>query len=262
MKMMFIGDIVGSGGRKAVMELVPELRRKHNLSLVIANAENSAAGSGITANIARELSKVVDVITTGDHVWDQKGFDSEVGTLGNFVRPANYHPNQPGCGWKIFNNPAGGDFAVIALQGQLFMRECAKSPFIAVQEILNAIPVRIKNIFVDFHAEATSEKRAMGYLLEGKVTAVFGTHTHIQTADEQVLPGGTAIIADAGMVGGVRSVLGRDVDAVLLKFTSGMPNRLPVVENNIMLNAVIVTYDYNTGRASAIERISEIYNPA
>ena len=117
-------------------------------------------------------------------------------------------------------------------------------------------------ILVDFHAEATSEKRAMGYLLEGKVTAVFGTHTHIQTADEQVLPGGTAIIADAGMVGGVRSVLGRDVDAVLKKFTSGMPNRLPVVENNIMLNAVIVTYDYNTGRASAIERISEIYNPA
>lgn len=262
MKMMFIGDIVGSGGRKAVMELVPELRRKHNLSLVIANAENSAAGSGITANIVRELSKVVDVITAGDHVWDQKGFENEVGSLHNFIRPANYHQEQPGIGWKIFNNPAGGDFAVIALQGQIFMRECARSPFVTINEILNNIPVRIKNIFVDFHAEATSEKRAMGYFLENRVTAVFGTHTHIQTADEQILPGGTAIIADTGMVGGARSVLGREVDAVLKKFSSGMPNRLPVVEKNIILNAVVVTYDYNTGRASAIERISEIYNPA
>lgn len=256
MKMMFIGDIVGSGGRKAVLDMVPELRRQHNLSLVIANAENMAAGSGMTANTVRELSKVVDVVTAGDHVWDQKGFDSEIKHLQNVIRPANYHTNQPGVGVKIFQNPIGGDYAVIALQGQVFMRECAFNPFNVVDKIINELPVRIKTIFVDFHAEATSEKRAMGYFLEGRATAVFGTHTHIQTADEQVLSGGTAIIADVGMVGGDRSVLGREVDAVLRKFTTGLPGRFPVVENNIRLDAVIVTYDYMSGRASNIERIS------
>ncbi len=255
MKMMFIGDIVGSGGRQAVLERVPELRREHNLSLVIANAENMAAGSGITANTVREISKVVDVVTAGDHVWDQKGFDSEIKNFTNVIRPANYHKSQPGVGVKIFQNPMGGEYAVIALQGQVFMRECAFSPFDTVTQILAELPSRIKTIFVDFHAEATSEKRAMGYFLEGKVTAVFGTHTHIQTADEQILPQGTAIISDVGMVGGRRSVLGREVKAVLQKFTTGIPNRLPVVEKDIELNAVVVTYDYLTGKASDIQRI-------
>jgi len=255
MKMMFIGDIVGSSGRKAVLEKVPLLRAEHHVSLVIANGENCAAGAGMTAATVRELSKAVDVVTSGDHTWDQKGFDLEIGGLDNVVRPANYQDCQPGCGWKVFRNPAGGDYAVVVLQGQVFMRDCAYSPFDTIVKVLNAIPVRIKTVFVDFHAEATSEKRAMGYLLEGKVTAVFGTHTHVQTADEQVLPGGTAIISDVGMVGGRRSVLGREVEAVLKKFTTGLPNRLPVEEKDIELDAVIVTYDYMTGRASAIERI-------
>ena len=261
MNMMFIGDVVGSGGRRALLEWVPVLRRRHHVSLVIANAENMAAGSGMTGATVREISKVVDVVTTGDHVWDQKGFESEIRELDNVVRPANYHGVQPGCGWKIFRNPSGGDYAVIVLQGQVFMRECSRNPFEAVTAVLNEIPVRIKTIFVDFHAEATSEKRAMGYFLEGRATAVFGTHTHIQTADEQVLPGGTAIIADVGMVGGRRSVLGREVDAVLKKFTTGMPNRLPVVESDIQLDAAIVTYDYMTGRASGIQRISVTGTP-
>jgi len=259
MKMMFIGDVVGSGGRQAVMDLVPELRREHNLSLVIVNAENMAAGAGLTGNTIRELSKVVDVITAGDHVWDQKGFDSEIKQFPNVIRPANYHTAQPGVGVKIFQNPMGGDYAVIVLQGQVFMRECAFNPFNTADRIINELPQRIKTVFVDFHAEATSEKRAMGYFLEGRITAMFGTHTHVQTADEQILPGGTAVISDVGMVGGQRSVLGRDVEAVLRKFTTGLPGRFPVVEDNIQLDAAIVTYDYMTGKAQKIERISVLH---
>ena len=256
MKMMFIGDIVGSASRQAVIDWVPELKRRYNVSLVVANAENAAAGAGMTSNIVRDLSKVVDVITGGDHIWDQKGFESEINAFDKVIRPANYFPSQPGVGWRIYANPSGGEYAVIALQGQVFMREVAKNPFLAVGEILAEMPSRIKTIFVDFHAEATSEKRAMGYFLDGRVTAVFGTHTHIQTADEQVLPGGTAIIADVGMVGGNRSVLGRDVESVLRKFSTGLPGRFPVVEEDIRLDAAIVTYDYLTGGASAIERVS------
>jgi len=260
MKMMFIGDVVGSGGRRAVLELVPQLREKYHVSVVVVNAENMAAGAGMTARTVQEISAVADVVTAGDHVWDQKGFDLEIGALRNVVRPANYHKSQPGCGWKVFRNPTGGDYAVIALQGQVFMRECSRNPFETVTEVLTQIPVGVKTIFVDFHAEATSEKRAMGYFLEGKVTAVLGTHTHVQTADEQVLPGGTAIISDVGMVGGRRSVLGREVDAVLKKFTTGIPGRFPVVEKDIELNAVVVTYDYQTGRATNIERVRAFCN--
>ena len=253
MKLLFIGDIVGKGGREAVRTLVPELRRELGISFVIANAENSAGGNGMTKRCLAEMSDVVDVFTGGDHIWDQKGFDAEINSIPNLVRPANLHKTQPGRGFGIFRNPAGGDIAVINLQGKVFMRDSAYCPFETVDNILKSLPSTVKTILVDFHAEATSEKIAMSYFLDGRVTAVIGTHTHVQTNDAVVRPGGCAFMADAGMTGADTSVLGREVDDVVRKFTSGMPSRLNVVEAGcIRLDAALVTYDYITGRASEI----------
>ncbi len=261
MKLIFIGDVVGKGGRDAVKALVPELRREFSASFVVVNAENAAAGNGFTGRLAREFDGVADVITLGDHAWDQKDFDIEIKTLDRVLRPANFSRLQPGVGWKVFRNPGGGDVAVIALQGRVFMRDCAYCPFETVDGILAQLPPAVKSVVVDFHAEATSEKIAMGYYLDGRVTAVIGTHTHVQTADARVLPGGTAYLTDAGMVGGKRSVLGREVEAVIRKFCTGMPVRLPVVEEDIRLDGAVVTYDHFTGRASAIEAFSRSYTP-
>jgi len=200
----------------------------------------------------------VDVITAGDHVWDQKEFENEIRQMSNVLRPANFSPLQPGRGWGVFRNAGGGDLAVINLLGKIFMRESAYCPFEAVEKILAEIPKNIKTIFVDLHAEATSEKAAMARFLDGRVTAVLGTHTHVQTADAQVLPGGTAFVSDVGMTGAACSILGREVEAVIRKFRTGMPTRLPVVETGIRLDAAIVTYDLNTGRASAIKTVSRM----
>ena len=259
MKALFIGDIVGSGGRDAVRALVPELRRELNAQFVIANAENCAGGNGLTAKCAAEMAGAVDVFTAGDHVWDQKGFESEITTLSNVLRPANFSAKQPGRGWGVFPNPAGGSVAVIVLMGKVFMRESSYCPFETADRILHEIPASVKNIFVDFHAEATSEKIAMGYFLEGRVTAVIGTHTHVPTADVCVLPGGTAYCSDAGMVGASRSVLGREVDDVLYKFTTGMPGRLRVAEGPVKFSAVLVEFDYQTGRAVSASPVYREY---
>lgn len=258
MNLMFIGDVVGKGGREAVCKLVPELRREFNCQFVVVNAENAAAGSGLTAGCARELLEAADVLTTGDHVWDQRGFDAEIVRFDRVLRPANLNKGQPGRGWNVYRNPAGGDLAVINLQGRIFMREPAGDPFETADRILNEeLPKTVKSIFVDFHAEATSEKLAMGYFLDGRVTAVFGTHTHVPTADALILPGGTARQTDVGMAGAVTSVLGRSVEDVLFKFTTGMPNRLAVVEKGpIRLDGTVVTYDHASGRASAIRPFS------
>ena len=257
MRLLFIGDIVGKGGREAVKQLVPELRREFNCQFVIDNAQTTSKRHVLSTCCARELLTVADVLTSGDHTWDQKGFDADIRQFPQIIRPANFSKRQPGRGWGVFRNPAGGDVAVIALLGKVFMRESAYCPFETVEQILKEIPSSVKNIIVDFHAEATSEKLAMGYFLDGKVTAVLGTHTHVPTADARVLPGGTAVQTDVGMAGAAVSVLGRDVAAVLQKFTIGMPNRLPVVETGaIRVDAAVVTYDYLTGRASAIESIS------
>ncbi|MCQ2352347.1 MAG: YmdB family metallophosphoesterase [Victivallaceae bacterium] len=259
MKILFIGDIVGKGGREAVRRLVPELRREYNIQFVVANAENSASGSGISASCVRDLSGVVDVITLGDHTWDQKGFEGEISLCKNVIRPANYAKCQPGRGYGVFDNPAGGSVAVIALQGKVFMRESAYCPFETVDGILKNLPSNVKTILVDFHAEATSEKLAMQYFLDGRVTAVVGTHTHVPTRDGRVSVSGTAMLTDTGMVGADISVLGRAVPDVLQKFTTGMPNRLAVVEKGaIRLDGAVITYDAATGKASQIETISRI----
>ena len=256
MNILFIGDIVGHGGRTAVQKLVPGLRSEFNLSMVIANAENVAAGAGLTASCLKELRNSVDFFTAGDHVWDQKDFEKEIAAIPNIVRPANLSSLQPGVGMKIVRNPAAGEIAVIALQGKVFMRDSAYCPFETVEKLLNKIPASVKTVLVDFHAEATSEKLARGYFLDGKVTAVIGTHTHVQTNDAKILAGGTAYLTDAGMVGAEYSVLGRKVEEVLKKFRTGMPRRLPVAEGLIRLDGCVITYDHLTGRASKIQPIS------
>ena len=256
MKLLFIGDIVGHGGRNAVLKLVPELRREYNLSMVIANAENVAGGSGLTGGCLKELRKVVDFFTAGDHVWDQKDFEKEINGIHDIVRPANLSNKQPGVGIKTVRNPAAGEIAVMALQGKVFMRDSAYCPFETAEKLLSELPEHIKTILVDFHAEATSEKIAMGYFLDGKVTAVLGTHTHVQTNDAKILSGGTAYLTDVGMVGAEYSVLGRKVEDVLTKFSSGMPKRLNVAEGLMRLDGCVITYDRISGRAENIEVIS------
>ncbi len=260
MKLLFLGDVVGKGGREAVKQLMPELRRRYNAQFAVVNGENSAAGAGLTGGCVRELAAAAEVITSGDHVWDQKGFEQEIAMFPNVLRPANLSKLQPGRGWGVFRNPAGGEVAVINLLGKVFMRESAYCPFETVERILNdELPKHVRTILVDFHAEATSEKIAMAHFLDGRVTAVFGTHTHVRTADARVLPGGTAALSDAGMCGAEVSVLGREVESVLKKFRSGMPVRLPVVEKgNIRVDGAVVTYDPATGRAAAIEGFSEV----
>lgn len=258
MRFIFIGDVVGKGGREAVRQLVPELRREYNAQFVVVNGENSAGGNGLTGTCLRELLHSCDVVTSGDHTWDQKGFEQEINNSDRIIRPANYHRSQPGRGYGIFANPAGGRIAVIALQGKVFMKDSACCPFETADNIIAGLPGDVKTVIVDFHAEATSEKLAMAHYLDGRVTAVLGTHTHVQTADARILPGGTAAITDAGMVGADASILGRGIPEVLKKFSSGMPGRLPVVESGtIRLDGVVVTYDHTTGRASGIGSFSK-----
>ena len=258
MNILFIGDIVGHCGRAAVQKLVPELRREFNLSMVIANAENIAAGAGLTGSCLKELRKSVDFFTAGDHVWDQKDFEKEIPGIHDIVRPANLSTLQPGVGMKIVRNPVAGEIAVIALQGKVFMRDSASCPFETVEKLLKELPANVKTVLVDFHAEATSEKIAMGYFLDGKVTAVIGTHTHVQTNDAKVLANGTAYLTDAGMVGAEYSVLGRKVEDVLYKFRTGMPRRLPVAEGPVRLDGCVINYDHLTGKALSIKTVSRI----
>ena len=261
MNLIFLGDVVGKGGRNAVKQLIPELRREFNAQFVVVNGENSAAGNGMTGSCVKELLTVADVVTCGDHVWDQKGFENEIQLYPQVIRPANLSDLQPGKGYGIFRNPAGGEVAVIALMGKVFMRESAYCPFETAEKILAGLPSTVKTIIVDFHAEASSEKLAMGRFLDGKVTAVFGTHTHVQTADAKVLPGGTAVISDTGMCGAEYSILGREVPAVLRNFRSGMATRLPVVENGeIRVDGVCVTFDQTSGKASNIVQFSRMVN--
>ncbi len=255
---LFIGDIVGKGGRRTVRKLAPELRREFNCAFCVANGENAASGAGISAKCATELSEACDVITTGDHVWDQKCFENEIKQFKNVLRPANFHAAQPGRGWGIFRVPVCGEIGVINLCGKIFMRESANCPFETAVAILREIPKTVKTVIVDFHTEATSEIAAMAHFLDGKVSAVIGTHTHVQTADGKVLSGGTAFISDVGMVGAEYSVLGRTVESVMQKFTSGMPTRLPVEEKGIRLDAVVITCDSATGKAKKIVPISRM----
>lgn len=261
LNLLFVGDIVGKGGRNAVKALVPVLKQRHSASFVIANGENCANGAGYSLTCIRDMESVVDVFTSGDHTWDQKNFEQEIQSVRNLVRPANFSYLQPGRGWGIFRNPAGGEVAVISLLGRVFMKESAACPFETAEKIIEHLPPTVKCIIVDIHAEATSEKAAMAWDLDGKVTAVVGTHTHVQTSDARILPGGTALLTDVGMTGGHDSVLGRDVRDVVRKFRTGMPTRLNVTEKNIRLDYAVISYELMTGRAVSIRAFSEFYTP-
>ena len=253
MKILMIGDIVGSPGRKIFKREVPRIKREMGVNAVIANAENCAAGSGITAALAKELFEAgADAITLGDHTWGQKEFAGQIDSVDKLVRPVNFPSECPGKGWRIITMPTFR-FAVINALGRVFMQP-ADCPFKAIDRALQEIPKDIP-VFVDFHAEATSEKITMGYYLDGRVTVVAGTHTHVQTSDSIVLPKGTAYITDLGMSGPYVSSIGRDLKPVTKKFISGMPARFEVANGPSVLEGAIIEFDPATKKALSIEAI-------
>jgi metallophosphoesterase (TIGR00282 family) len=256
-RILFIGDIVGEPGRRAVAELLPRLRRQQNLDMVIANGENSAGGSGITPKIAEELfSSGVDVITSGDHVWDQKEVIGLLQSNARFLRPLNYPAGASGKGSLIFQANNQPPVGVINLQGRTFM-PALDNPFVCVRGEVEKMRRTTNLIFMDFHAEATSEKAAMGRMLDGQISALIGTHTHVQTADEQIFPGGTAFLSDAGFTGPHESVIGREIEPVVKRFLTLQPQRFAVATKDIKLQGAVVDINPGTGRAETIVRISE-----
>lgn len=255
MKILFIGDVVGKPGRQAVAALLPKLRREHQLDFVIANGENSAHGAGLTTSTIKELLAAgVDVVTAGDHVWDQKGFEQEIDNLPQVVRPLNVAPATPGRGSVILEVGDRARVGVINVMGRVFMpnNDC---PFRAALNEVNKLRRQTSVIVVDIHAEATSEKIALGRYLDGQVSLVVGTHTHVQTSDDQILPKGTAYLTDAGMCGPHDGVLGREVEPVIRRFVSGMPQRLEVAAGRVELCGCVVEVDENTGLAQSIQRL-------
>ncbi|HXC36276.1 MAG TPA: TIGR00282 family metallophosphoesterase [Candidatus Acidoferrales bacterium] len=262
MKLLFIGDIVGQPGRAAVKALLPVLLSRHSVDFVVANGENSAGGSGITPKTAEEIfSAGVDVITSGDHLWDQKEVMELLAKEKRFLRPMNYPAEVPGRGSGIFQlqNPRSKttEIGVLNLQGRTFIMPALENPFTLALEEVRQMRQRTKIIFVDFHAEATSEKIAFGRMLDGQVSAVVGTHTHVQTADEQIFPGGTAYLTDAGFTGPHDSVLGREIEPVVRRFLTAMPQRFEVAKNRVLLQGALINVDETSGNALQIQRVSE-----
>ncbi len=255
LRALFIGDIVGTPGRKIVAEKLPALRERLRVDFCIANSENASGGSGITCANARTLLKSgVDVITMGDHVWKRKEIATLMETEARILRPYNYSPLSAGTGVGIYTLPNEVKIAVINLVGRVFMKP-ADCPFRAVDEALRQIMPHTRNIIIDMHAEATAEKIALGWHLDGRVTAVLGSHTHVQTADECILPNGTAFICDVGMTGPYDSVLGRRKDRVIKATITQMPFPFDVAKGDVRLSGALVAFDPETGRAEAIERV-------
>lgn len=256
-RILFIGDIVGSPGRRAVRELVPLLRRRHSIDMVVANGENAAGGAGITPETADEIYEAqVDVITTGDHLWDQRTVMQLLQEESRFLRPLNYPSGTPGRGATVWRHPGGVSVAVVNLQGRAFM-PALDNPFHAIDAALPSLRRKTPIILIDMHAEATSEKIAMARFLDGSITALAGTHTHVQTADEQILPGGTGFLCDAGFTGGQESVLGREVNPVIKRFLTNQPQRFGVAKKRIALHGVIFDADETTGKCLSVERLSQ-----
>jgi metallophosphoesterase (TIGR00282 family) len=256
MRVLFIGDIVGSPGRRIVLERLADLVANERVDLVIANGENAASGFGITPRLAEELLGAgVEVLTGGNHIWDRKELLDYIPSEPRVLRPANFSEGNPGRGVFCGTARNGVPYAVLNLQGRVFMtpNDC---PFRAADRELAALPSGVKVIIVDMHAEATSEKQAMGWYLDGRVSAVIGTHTHVATADSRVLPKGTAFITDAGMTGPVDSVIGMDKKAILQRFLDGLPARFEVAEDDIQMSTVLLELDPATGRALSIKQQS------
>ncbi len=253
MKFLMIGDVVGSPGRAIFKREIPRLRRELGLTAVVVNAENCAAGSGITAALAKEFFDAgADAITLGDHAWGQKEFVGQIASVDRLVRPANFPLECPGKGWCLVTLPTV-QFAVVNVQGRVFMNP-VDCPFKAMDRVLSEIPKNVP-VFVDFHAEATSEKITMGHYLDGRVAALVGTHTHVQTSDALVLPKGTAYLTDLGMTGPYVSSIGRDLKPVTKKFVTGIPARFDVADGPSVLEGAVIDFDPVTKKASSIETL-------
>jgi len=254
MRVLLVGDIVGKPGRSAFLQTVTRMKGEGEVDFVIANAENAAAGRGPTQEIAEALLNAgADVLTLGDHAWDSKDLVKFIDMEPRIIRPANYAAGAPGKGWVRVETPEG-TLSVISLIGRVFMPP-SDCPFLAVDKLLNGDLQLGKAVFVDIHAEASSEKIAMGRYLDGRVSAVFGTHTHIQTSDETILSGGAAYISDLGMTGPKDSVIGREVEPVIKKFITGVPQKFDVAKGNPVLEGAVVDVDLQTGKALGIERV-------
>ena len=252
---LFIGDLVGKPGRLAAAELLPVLRDKYKPDLIIANVENSAGGFGVTPQIADDLFALgIDVMTSGNHIWDRKEIYPYIEETARLLRPANYPEESPGAGSVVVEGRNGKKFAVMNLIGRVFM-DSLESPFKCADKELESLKRESDIIIVDMHAETTSETMAMGWYLDGRVSAVIGTHTHVQTADERVLEKGTAYITDAGMTGPTDSVIGMNKDFVLERFISQMPVRFEVARDGVELQGVFLKVDSSSGSAASIERI-------
>ena len=255
MRILFVGDVVGRPGRDAVAALLPGLRTELRVDLAVVNGENAAGGAGLTAALARELQAAgANVVTNGNHVWDQRAFITEIDQLDFAIRPLNLPPGNPGRGWLV----AGGALVVNAI-GRVFMN-AYDDPFRAMDALLDELGDRAPRVrILDWHAEATSEKVAMGWHLDGRFSAVLGSHTHVPTADARVLPGGTAFVSDTGMVGPRDSVLGVRTDIILERFRTMIPKRFEIAEGPAVFQSVLVDVDETTGRARSIERIDRTH---
>ena len=260
MKILFIGDIIGRPGRNAVRDGLPGLKNKLKIDFVIANVENAAGGFGITQSVAEELFSLgIDVFTSGNHVWDKKEAVTYITKESRLLRPANYPADVPGFGSIVMKTLSGEKVAVLNVSGRVFMPplDC---PFKAAKKELPALKEETNAIIVDFHAEATSEKSAMGWYLDGEVSAVIGTHTHVQTADEKILPKGTAFITDAGMTGPVNSVIGVNKEQIVTKFLTSIPTRFETAKGETIFSGVLLDINAKTGMAKKIQRIQVAFD--
>jgi metallophosphoesterase (TIGR00282 family) len=252
---LFIGDVVGEPGRKILSRHLDRLVRDHHVDMAVANIENAAAGFGITPRLAEEFFQMgIHVLTSGNHVWDKKEIIEYIGKEDRLLRPANYPEGVPGFGSVVLKTPSGPKVGVLNLMGRVFMGmfDC---PFTTYRREVQRLRRETPVILVDFHAEATSEKRAFGWYADGEVSAVLGTHTHVQTADEQILPGGTAYLTDAGMTGPTQSVIGIDTPMVIEKFLTQMPKRFDVAKGPAILSGAVVNVDPESGKARSIQRV-------
>ncbi len=258
---LFLGDVVGEPGRRAVIDVVPKLKVERGVDFVIVNGENAANGRGITPKITIDLLRAgVAVITSGDHIWDQREIVEFLPTEPRLLRPINYPPETPGNGSIVLETPKG-KVGVINVQGRTFMQPPLENPFLAIDSEIRRLRDETRVLFVDVHAETTSEKIAMGRFLDGRVSAVIGTHTHTQTADERIFPGGTAFLSDAGMCGPHESCLGREIDPIIQRFLTGRPVMYPVAKGAVKLHGVFIEIEETTGRAVSIERFSQLHEP-
>ncbi len=258
MNILCIGDIVGKPGRVAIEEALPSLKKEFQIDFVVVNAENAAGGAGLTSKISQELLKAgCDVLTLGDHVWDQKELEGYLDQTDAVIRPANFPEGTPGRGWCVQKTASGQKVGVVNLLGRVFMRYHLECPFRTLERIIEQIRKETPVVIVDMHAEATSEKVALGHFVDGRVSVVFGTHTHIQTADEKVLPKGTAYITDLGMTGPYDSVIGQRKEDIIKRFLTSMPAKFQVAENDVIVHGVVIKVDDKTGRAQRIARVQK-----